>query len=290
MNIGFIGAGKAGTALGRYLVDNNASVVGFASKTYSSACQAASFSRSSAFSSTLDLVRRCDFVFITTPDSVISIVWRELLDAHKQHVIDLSFKSFAHCSGCCSSELFAESHEFGVSVCSIHPLLAFGDSSLAVKQLNTAHICVEGDDTALNCILPFFETAGNQIHRISSADKVRYHAAAVFASNLVLAPLDCAVQLLKGCGFDSHDATVALAPLIKNNIDNFFRFGSVGALTGPVERADKTIVSQHLSALSEKDAELYCALSQKLIDIAKRKHPDRDYEGWDAILLQANNY
>ena len=23
----------------------------------------------------------------------------------------------------------------------------------------------------------------------------------------------------------------------------------------------------------------------KLIDIAKRKHPDRDYEGWDAILL-----
>ena len=80
MNIGFIGAGKAGTALGRYLVDNNASVVGFASKTYSSACQAASFSRSSAFSSTLDLVRRCDFVFITTPDSVISIVWRELLD------------------------------------------------------------------------------------------------------------------------------------------------------------------------------------------------------------------
>lgn len=290
MNIGFIGAGKAGTALGRYLVDNNASVVGFASKTYSSACHAASFSHSSAFMSTLDLVHHSDFVFITTPDSAISIVWHELLDAHKQHEIDLSSKSFAHCSGCCSSELFAESHELGVSVCSIHPLLAFGDSSLAVKQLETAHFCVEGDNQALDKILPFFRTAGNQLHIISSADKVRYHAAAVFASNLVLAPLDCAVRLLESCGFDSRDANKALAPLIKNNIDNFFRYGSVGALTGPIERADKTIVSQHLSVLSEKDATLYCALSQKLVEIAKRKHPDRDYEGWDAILNQANNY
>ena len=66
MNIGFIGAGKAGTALGRYLVDHQKPVVGYASKTKLSAEKAATFTHTRCFSSAQELASASDLLFIST--------------------------------------------------------------------------------------------------------------------------------------------------------------------------------------------------------------------------------
>lgn len=283
MDIGFIGAGKAGTALGRYLADNGEHLVGYASASYSSALRAAESTCSQAFPNVLELASKCELIFITTPDGAISSVWQELLEAHQDKLIDLGTKIIAHCSGCCSSELFTQAKEINTSVCSVHPLLAFGDIDHAHEQLADAHISVEGDKRALDVVVPLFERAGNCVHHLAVTDKVRYHAAAVFASNLVLAPLDSAVQLLESCGFSSDEAREALYPLIANNISNFRQMGACAALTGPVERNDKGTVIDHLSVLSDSEKQLYCALTRKLIELAQRRHPDRSYEDWNFL-------
>ena len=284
MNIGFIGAGKAGTALGRYLVDHGNTVVGYSSRTEQSARAAAQATHTQYFACMLELVWASDFIFITTSDGAIASVWQELIDAHAQKKLSLSSKIIAHISGCCTSELFRGAHELGTQVCSLHPLLAFGNKETAHKQLSGAHFSFEGDESAYNSVQGMFSSAGNPIHLLRAEDKTRYHAAAVFASNLVLAPLDTAVQLLESCGFSEREALDALTPLIKGNVDNFCKQGAAASLTGPVERADINTVISHLSSLTNEQRILYAALTQALFPIAMRKHPDRDYSDWISVL------
>ena len=167
----------------------------------------------------------------------------------------------------------------------------FGASTLGLwqqrncsYQLSQAHFALEGNACAVTQVEAILNSAGNTVHRIKAADKTRYHAAAVFASNLVLAPLDRAARILESCGFSPDDAREALEPLIKGNVDNFCRQGAVASLTGPVERADTTTVQSHLNCLNESERVLYCALSRDLVTIAQQKHPDYEYGDWDELL------
>lgn len=283
MNIGFIGAGKAGTALGRYLVYHHNVVVGYASRTEASAQEAASITHTRYFVSALELAKASDLIVISTPDSALSLVWDELSLAHDQGEIVLTSKIVIHLSGCSTSAVFDGAHDRGVSVCSAHPLLAFGSKDFAHEQLASAHFSLEGDQEALDRVIPILKNAGNAVHILRAEDKALYHAAAVFASNLVLAPLNTSVHLLGNCGFSEEDARKALTPLIRENIENFCRQGAAFSLTGPVERGDDKTIAAHLTVLDKQSKELYCTLSQALVSIAQEKHPERTYESLKAI-------
>ncbi len=284
MNIGFIGAGKAGTALGRYLVDHQQTVVGYASRTKASAEKASAFTHTRFFSSATELAQASDLLFISTSDGALSSVWQELCTACDKGELNLEGKIIAHLSGCTSSAVFEHASTFGASVCSAHPLLAFGDAKTAHLQLQTAHFSLEGDEYAVNTVRALLEKAGNSVHIMQATDKTRYHAAAVFASNLVLAPLNTAVTILSTCGFSKEEAREALEPLIRGNVDNFCNRGAAKALTGPVERNDKKIVEAHLDSLDTPTANLYRSLTASLLDIAKERHPERTYEDWNDII------
>jgi predicted short-subunit dehydrogenase-like oxidoreductase (DUF2520 family) len=49
------------------------------------------------------------------------------------------------------------------------------------------------------------------------------------------------------------------------------------ALTGPAERADVQTIEGHLSVLEGEDADIYRLLTKRLLAIAAKKNPDRDY-------------
>lgn len=284
MNIGFIGAGKAGTALGRYLVDHQKPVVGYASKTKLSAEKAATFTHTRCFSSAQELASASDLLFISTSDGALSSVWHELCHACDESNLSLKGKIIAHLSGCVSSAVFENAATYGAFVCSAHPLLAFGDAQTAHHQLATAHFSLEGDKDATATIKTMLEELGNKVHEMQAEDKTRYHAAAVFASNLVLAPLDTAVKILSTCGFSEDEAREALEPLIKGNVENFCRKGAAAALTGPVERNDKTTVEAHIESLDSDSAALYRSLTRALLAVAKQRHPERTYDNWNDLL------
>ena len=94
MRAGFIGAGKAGCSLCRYLKDTriaenadlgaaeesekSVAISGFYSKTFEHSQEAADDTKSAAFFRLEQVVSESDMTFITTPDSVIETGWAQI--------------------------------------------------------------------------------------------------------------------------------------------------------------------------------------------------------------------
>ena len=119
---------------------------------------------------------------------------------------------------------------------------------------------------------------------IRDRDKVKYHAAAAIASNLVVGLIDLSEKLLMECGFERDEAGDALAPIVWGNIKHILNNGVVEALTGPIERGDADTIKKHLATISGNDRETYIAVSRQVLEVAKRKNKDRDYSKIEEIL------
>lgn len=281
MKVGFIGAGKAGFSLGKYLRGHGAEVSGYYSKHDVSAKQAAEFTHTRAFDSLEQIAQASDFLWLTTPDDQIALVWEDL------RKLPLAKKCICHCSGSLSSEVFDGRRELAVSGCSIHPLATFCDKEHSYQALADAVFTVEGDGVALSGVTAWLREMGNRVQMIGTENKSLYHCAAVMVSNHVAALFETGLQMLQTCGFDRAQAAQALGPLLCSSCDNLMQKGLPDALSGPVERGDVSTVQAHIAQLSEPDAALYRQLSARLLPIAQAKHPQRDYtalqtmmEGW----------
>ena len=272
MRIGIIGAGKVGTTLGKYLSIHGKNVTGFYSRTHESADEAATFAETETYSSLCKLVEQSDVIFITTPDGVIHQVWGELL--HQ----DISNRIICHFSGSLSSHVFSGREEAGASGISMHPMYAFSDKFHSYEQFHTAYLTLEGDPEAVAVMKPMWEAIGHHVLTLKAEDKIKYHAAAAMASNEMLGLMQASLDILSECGFSEKDSMALLTPLVQGNIASMLEKGCVNALTGPVERGDAQTVRKHLQALEgSKAGKIYQSLGSTMVELAKRRNPDRDY-------------
>lgn len=271
MKIGFIGAGKVGFTMGKYLTERGEHVTGYYSRSPHTAQEAAEFTDSRHYLSMEELAKDSDALFLTVPDGAIVSVWEQL------KVLPIQNKLIIHCSGAMSSAVFSDigrCHAYGYS---IHPLLAVNDKYNSYRELSGAFFTMEGDKAYLLKLKEMFEGFGNTVETIRAEDKVRYHAAAAMASNLYVGLVSLCEDLLCGCGFSAENAHTALSPLIRGNTENIVNYGTEKALTGPVERNDTATVRKHLSELSGESRDVYRVLSKQVLKVAKRKHPEQDY-------------
>jgi len=278
MKIGFIGAGKLGFSLGKYLVENNINVRGYYSKNLDSSKEAAIFTNSKYYESLKSIIDDCDTIFITTPDGAIEEIWNSISK------LTIENKIICHCSGSLSSSIFSNIEDHKAYGYSIHPMIAFSDKYNSHKQLKYATITIEGVKDHLDTFKDIFESLGNKVKVISKNNKAKYHAASVFVSNNVIALFNTGIELLSDCGFTEEEAKESLYPLMINNIKNIGDKGSVNSLTGPIERGDSGTVEKHLQALNNEDRELYILLSKKLIKIAKIKNVNKDYSNLEKMI------
>ena len=271
MKIGFIGSGKVGFSLGKYFSVHGKDLSGYASRNHTSAKEAAQFTNSTCYPNIEELIANSDIIFITVADGAISSVWNSI----KEHPI--KEKIFCHCSGSLSSSIFSDIEQLGAFGYSIHPLFAIHSKETSYKDLPNALFTIEGSQTHLLDMQHFMESLGNPVQAIPTDAKTKYHAAAVFASNHVVALAKVAINLLQECGFSNEDALSAITPLISGNVSHIIEDGPVSALTGPVERNDVTTIEKHLNCLPFQYEQLYKELSKVLIEVAQEKHPDVDY-------------
>jgi len=275
--IGFVGAGKVGTALGTYLRSHGLVISGYYDASETMAVDAAGRTASVAFPSLDALLASSDAVFITVPDDYIGSVWEQC----RQKAV--AGKCFFHCSGALGSGVFAGSAEAGVHVGSAHPVCAVS-SREASETFSGKFFVMEGDPTGIEMLKSFMMKTGNGYRVIGSADKARYHAAAVAASNLCCALAQMSEDWLLSCGFDAVTAHELLAPLMLGNAENIARHGCLDALTGPVERGDAGTVARHLETLDGDDREIYRLLSLRLVTMAQEKHPENDFVNLMEVL------
>ena len=278
MRIGFIGAGKVGFSLGKYLCEHQIAVTGYYSRSSDSAREAAEFTQTKYYETMETLVRDSDIVFLTVSDTAIIQVWNQLKK------LPMAEKIICHCSGVLSSEVFsdiADKKSYGYS---IHPLLAVSDKRQSYQEFSSAVITIEGSAEKKEAMMEMFRSCGNRVIPIAADEKIRYHASAVLASNLVLGLLEVSVEELVHCGFSQEEAVKALFPLIFGNISHLKEQTIEQSLTGPVERCDASTVEKHLATLEGENREIYRLLSQKALSIAKRKNPQREYQEMEEIL------
>ncbi|WP_054743528.1 Rossmann-like and DUF2520 domain-containing protein [Cellulosilyticum ruminicola] len=272
MKIGFIGAGKVGFSLGRYLKEKGIHIAGYYSQSVSSSKDAAAFTNSKAFKKIIDLIEVSDLIFVTTPDDKISSVWQQIRE------FNIEDKIICHCSGSLVSTIFEESKKYKAYVYAVHPLYAISSKEESYKQLGQAYFSLEGDLEKMYVIEALFKKLGNPYQIISAEHKSLYHAAAVTVSNQVIGLLNQGVALMKQCGFEDEMALKALWPLIGGNIENVEHKGLINALTGPVERGDIETIKKHLNVLNDEDKKLYSLLSLKTLEVAQEKHPEKNYK------------
>lgn len=279
MKIGFIGAGKVGTALGDYFRRKGLALSGYASRSRQSAKEAAQFTNSKYYSTYDALVADSDMIFLTVSDSAISSVWNLIQE------MPLQDKIICHCSGSISSQVFSGIDKQGACAYSIHPLLAIHSKEHSYENLTHAIFTVEGDEMYLNKIVHLLESLGNTVQSIPTDAKPLYHAAAVFASNHVVALAKVSMDLLMDCGFDESSALAAISPLLMGNVSNIAKVGPIQALTGPIERNDISTVQKHLDCLDNSYQTLYRELSKVLVNIGIERHNVSECEYKEMIQL-----
>ena len=79
MRIGFVGAGKVGFTLGKYMSERNVCVSGYYSRSEESARQASLFTHTKYYETLEELIESSDALFLTVPDGAIEDVWNSIL-------------------------------------------------------------------------------------------------------------------------------------------------------------------------------------------------------------------
>ncbi len=293
MNLGFIGAGKAGCSLGKYLIVsygrdttsneterdiklvNRSSealrVTGYYSLIEEEAKWAAAFTQTQMYNTANEVIAANDSIIISTPDGAIRKVWDSLdKDLIKGRII-------CHLSGSLSSDVFSGIERLGGYPISIHPLFAFSDKESAYLQLNKVCFTLEGHPYAVDVWKELIGSCGNEVVTIDKEKKPLYHAAASVLSNHVIAILDTGYKMLEACGFSEEQARRYTETLVTKNVMHVIEDGTVAALTGPIERNDVGTVKKHLDVLDNEKKKLYKRCGRILVDISKEKNADRDY-------------
>ncbi len=276
--VGFIGAGKVACTMGKYLSERDIRVTGYYDTSEASADEAATFTNSKAFTNETDVIAASDVIFIATPDDVIATVWEKI------RTMNIKDKLIGIFSGSLSSNLFSGIETTGASGFSIHPMFAFSDRFSDYRELHNTRFAMEGDSRAVEVIRALFEGLGHTVTEIDSDKKYRYHAAASVASNLMVGLYEMSLTMLVDCGFSEQEAGAFLSPLVRKNTAAMTEAGPVEALTGPIERGDADTVRHHLEVLTGEERAVYTPLAKRLVDIARKKNPDRDYKRLRELL------
>jgi predicted short-subunit dehydrogenase-like oxidoreductase (DUF2520 family) len=265
--IGFIGAGKVGTALAVLLSRKGYKVVSVYDQDAAAANKLAVQIIGCHVADTPDQTAvAARKVFITTPDSIIPVIAESVKWQQDQAVV--------HCSGADSTDILEPARIAGAKVAAFHPLQTFAGAKEAMENMPGSTFAIEAEDPLLTTLKKMAEDLGGSWIVLEAEDKAAYHAAAVFVSNYLVTLVKMATDLWKTFSIPPEKATKALLPLIRGTVHNIETIGIPNCLTGPIARGDAGTVLKHLNTISQKAPELliaYKALGMQTIPIASAK-------------------
>ncbi len=190
--------------------------------------------------------RGVDLLVIATPDGAVAGVAGQV-EPDGGCVV-------AHLSGSLALDVLAPHPRRA----SLHPLRAVPTPDTSLRG---AWFAVAGDPLASRAVADL----GGRAVSVADPDRARYHAAAVIASNHLVALLGQVERVAAGAGVPLG----AFFELVRGTVDNVERLGPAAALTGPVARGDWATVEAHLDALAPEERGAYGAmvtLAERLVD------------------------
>jgi predicted short-subunit dehydrogenase-like oxidoreductase (DUF2520 family) len=174
-----------------------------------------------------------------------------------------------HLSGALSTDVLAPLHGAGYMVGSLHPMQAVADPWQSADRLIGVGYALGGEPGAIAAARRLVSALSGLAIVVPPHYRPLYHAAAVMASNYLVALLSSAVGMLGRAGIPEDDALRALVPLVRGTLDNVAQLGVPAALTGPIPRGDVDTVRLHLARLSDEERTLYSGLGLELVRLAR---------------------
>lgn len=127
----------------------------------------------------LNDMRPADYWLIAVPDRQIATSAQALARA------GLPPATAFHASGALAASELAPLQALGWRIASAHCILSFATPATAVSQFAGTPCALEGEAASTAALQPLFGAIGARCFNLPSADKLRYHAAAVFATNFL---------------------------------------------------------------------------------------------------------
>ena len=265
-----IGAGRVGTALGVKLREAGHRIVGVSGRE-GTADRAKRYLPGVPVvdaADAADVARLAGVVLIGTPDDRIEEACASLARAgafgEGGHV--------AHLSGATSLQALGAARSAGAEVLSVHPLQTFPDVEAALARIPGSGIAVTALTEPAHALGERLATdVGGRPFRLADEAKPLYHAAAVFASNYLVATTALAEELFRKAGMDQP--VDLFMPLQRATLDNIAAMGPALALTGPAVRGDAGTVARNLEAVARHAPAAvrpYIAMADVALDLAER--------------------
>jgi len=198
-----------------------------------------------------------------------------------------------HLSGVASPDVLdpgGRTRAAGVFVGSCHPLCAIldplalpaDDLDLATRPLRGAFFAIAGDAPAADVARHVATACGGDPHDLAVAHRAAYHAAATVVANDLVALLHVGETLVAQSGLDPLIARRALVHLSRTAVDAVQDASCApgrelaDGLTGAVGRGDAVTLTRHLDALTD-DAhgrESHRLLSAVLFELVRQRLPE----------------
>lgn len=268
--VAIVGAGAMGTALGKGLAACGYEIKAVLSRTQTSARDLSDRVDAPVASSSAEaLPEDVRFVFLCVPDDAIEAVADSL--ATVRHPWEETI--VAHTSGARTTDVLDALTQTGAATLSFHPIQSFTEDA-GVRAWEDVVLSLEGDDRALVAGETLARALGSHLIVASKEEKLRYHCAAVLASNGLVALMGVVEELLAKVSSDMGSSSVdVVGPLVEQTLENVKCHEPDAALTGPVARGDEETVTAHLQMLASDAPHLipfYLTLSTEMVRTAVR--------------------
>jgi predicted short-subunit dehydrogenase-like oxidoreductase (DUF2520 family) len=255
MRIGLFGTGRVATALGPALVAAGYELVFVAGRTRA---QMVSLAELAPGSEALMLplaqpLPPADLYLLAVPDAAVPDLLAAIAWPNSALV--------AHLAGALPVEVFAAVPQVRGGV--FYPLQTFSPGR--VINWLAVPLFIEAPDAAAEAtLLALAHSLSQHVARLDSAQRLRLHLGAVFASNFTNHALGIAHELLAEAGLDFN----LLAPLVRETVDKALgaQPSPFAVQTGPAARHDAPTLSAHTAALAAYPAwqALYTQLTQSI--------------------------
>jgi predicted short-subunit dehydrogenase-like oxidoreductase (DUF2520 family) len=258
--LALVGPGRAGTTIALALLEHGWQVVSVAGRAPDTASTTAAVAcLGSRPSLVTDAGKGASVVIVATPDRAIESATRNFAASLEPGALVI------HLAGSRGLDAFVDLQALrpDVRVGAMHPLQSFPTAAIGLERLHGSWAAVAGDPQ----VDEIARTLGLQPFDLPDNERMQYHAAAVVASNHLVALLGQVERLASSCGvpFD------AFAPLVQSSVINAFGIGPALALTGPVVRGDLVTVEQHLATLDPGERDAYRSLAREVARLTGRR-------------------
>jgi predicted short-subunit dehydrogenase-like oxidoreductase (DUF2520 family) len=205
--------------------------------------------------------RDVDAVIVATPDAAVVDVAASIEPVESTVVL--------HLAGSLGLDVLAPHPRRGA----VHPLMAMPDPDVGAARLRAGGwFAVAGDPMARRIV----DDLAGHAFEVADADRARYHAAAVIASNHVVALLGQTERVAAAAGVPFE----AYLDLVRATIDNVAALGPAAALTGPAARGDDATIERHVEALDPSERATYEAMAREARRLAAQAGDDDRMRGW----------